>query len=208
MSLHHGLRLSTIPSLLTVFMAAVLWISNFCSISSSAPALLMLIATDTHNLIRDTFVATNISNPIIKQAYAQSVPLPPPPPGPQVGVEPSLTGTPKKDYNSPKIEVVTDRLTQGKDVVRVRITDGSNIAVVTASYVHQGRIVTVALVQDVDNIYKGLVDVSPPSSVMLFDVADDQGNKAEVVKWFTVDPSPANILEQFLHWLMSVFHLS
>ena|SRR2546428_5435504 len=208
MSLHHSPRLSTIPILLAVIIASVLLISNVCNTSSLALARLGSTAPDSQILVRDILFATNISNPIIKQAYAQSVPLPPPPPGPQVGVEPSPAGTPKKGYNSPKIEVVTDRLTQGKDVVRVRITDGSNIAMVTASYVHQGRIVTVTLVQDVDNVYKGLVDVSPPSSVMVFDVTDDQGNKAEVVKWFAVDPSPANILEKFLHWLMSVFHLS
>jgi len=140
------------------------------------------------------------------EANAQSPPVPPPPPI-QGSNEEDVREHDKNlnDKSAPVIEILTKDLTEGKNLIRVSITDDSGIASATVKYVDHGFIKSSDLVNEEGSEYKGLIHVLPPSGVLVFSASDSQGNVAEVPKWFDVHPVQRNFLDNFIDWITSMF---
>lgn len=126
---------------------------------------------------------------------AQLVPVPPPSPGSETEqVRPPGAGS---DKNPPVIQFLTTELTKGKNVFKLNITDESEIGLREIGYVHDGKINTHTLVYDGNNIYKGLVNVNPPSAVIVVNIDDVYGNKASYAKSIPVKEPPDIISQLF-----------
>ena len=72
----------------------------------------------------------------------------------------------------------------------MRISDESGLQLGQIKYVHDGRIVTADLVKEQNDVYKALIDVQPPSRIIIIDAAISNGNVATVVKEYSILPSP------------------
>lgn len=129
----------------------------------------------------------------IGTASAQFVPLPPPSPGTAPNTA-EKTDLPPDDHKAPIVEVITSNLKAGKNVFKVKLTDESGIQLGDIKYVHNGKIRVADLVKDINNVYKALIDIQPPSRVVVIEAGDPNGNIATVVKEFSVSPE-ANILQ-------------
>lgn len=148
-------------------------------------------------------LAYNVSEPI--QAYAQSPSLfPPPPTNSAVG---SAGGddlrVPTNDRTPPEIELITTELRQGKNVLVVRVTDESYLKSREVKYVNEGRIKFADLARDHDNLFHALINVEPPSGVIVIDVSDAAGNRATITKELPV--TPTNLPNDFLDLLTDVW---
>lgn len=147
-----------------------------------------------------------LSSAII-QSNAQSPPVPPPP-------APSIEGSNEEDVREPRqsddksapvIEILTKELVEGKNLIRARVSDNSSIAFVKVRYAEGGFITSADLVLEGGTTYKGLVSVLPPSSILVFEAVDTDGNIGQASKWFSVSPIQKNFIDQFLGWLRSLF---
>jgi hypothetical protein len=141
-----------------------------------------------------------------QQANAQLIPLPPP------NLEPKTTHSPlepghqaKNDSNSsPIIEFLTTSLIEGKNVLKVKITDKSDLRYTEVKYVQNGNVVTQGLVRDPNNVYKALIDSRSPSAVIMINAVDINGQRASVVKVLNVNSFPNNILGQISNLFFEV----
>lgn len=124
-------------------------------------------------------------------AAAQFVPLPPPSPDTGTPEQPDLT---PDDHKAPIIEVITSSLKAGKNVFKVKLMDESGIQLGDVKYVHNGQIKVVDLVKDINDVYKALIDIQPPSRVIAIEAGDPNGNRATVVKEYSIGPA-SNILQ-------------
>lgn len=131
-------------------------------------------------------------------ANAQLIPFPPPAPAPNTMGNNDREQT-EVDMYPPHIEVLTSDLKQGKNVIKVKITDESTIELREIRYVHDGKIRSTDLVKDQNNIYKGLITAKPPSAVVAINAGDIYGNKATMTKLLTV-LSPSDLLSQILNF--------
>jgi hypothetical protein len=104
------------------------------------------------------------------------------------------------DDTRPVIEVLTGNLTEGKNVIFVRITDESRIDHKFVKYVSDGRIVYGDLVKSENSQYKSLVNVKAPNALIIFNAIDEYGNKAVMKKTFVVEPSKG-WFEKTAKWL-------
>jgi hypothetical protein len=127
----------------------------------------------------------------VESAAAQFVPLPPPSPDTGTPEKPDLT---PDDHKAPIIEVITSSLKAGKNVFKVKLLDESGIQVGDIKYVHNGQIKVVDLVKDINDVYKALIDIQPPSRVIEIEAGDPNGNRATVVKEYSIGPA-TNILQ-------------
>lgn len=118
-------------------------------------------------------------------ATAQSIPLPPP--SPESSREEIIVA--ENDRTPPQIEVLTTELTAGKNVFRVRITDDSSLQVREVKYVSNGQIKIDGLFRDQNNVYKALVDIHPPSRVIVITASDVNGNMATTFKEYDIKES-------------------
>lgn len=123
---------------------------------------------------------------------AQLMPLPPPSPSGNTAL---MGHEALNDKEAPIIDVLTTDIHAGKSVFKVRISDKSGLELAQIKYVHDGKIVTTDLVREQGDIYKALIDIQPPSRVIVIDSADQGQNVATVVKEFNVQPAP-DILKQ------------
>lgn len=121
------------------------------------------------------------------QSNAQIIPIPPP--APEIKRE-NNRDTIKSDNSPPHIEVLTTELRQGKNVIKVEITDESSIKSREVRYVHDGWIRSTDLVKDQNNIYKALVTVEPPSAVVVINAEDIYENKVSIAKLLSVTFPP------------------
>jgi hypothetical protein len=138
----------------------------------------------------------------IQDAIAQSPSLFPPPPGAFAGGDKELTIF-ENDRTPPTIEVTETDLRQGKNVLVVRIMDDSDLASREVKYVDDGRIKFADLGRDHGNVYHALINVDPPSSIVVIDVIDAAGNRATVTKEFNVVEGgfvPGDFLERIAYW--------
>ncbi|MEP0825001.1 MAG: hypothetical protein HRF40_05910 [Nitrososphaera sp.] len=129
-------------------------------------------------------------------ARAQSIPLPPPSPE-SSGEEIKRA---ENDRAPPQIEILTTELTAGKNVFRVRITDDSSLQVREVKYVSNGQIKIDGLFRDQNNVYKALVDIHPPSRVVVVTASDVNGNMATTFKEYDVKES-----NDFFAQIMNMF---
>ncbi|HEX2013675.1 MAG TPA: hypothetical protein VLA68_00470 [Nitrososphaera sp.] len=123
---------------------------------------------------------------VFNSAIAQSLPLPPPFPDDGGSEEPRIA---QNDRVPPKIEVITEHLQAGKNVFSVRITDDSSLRVREVRYVQDGEIITQGLLRDQDNIYKALVEIEPPSRIVVVTAGDAAGNIASSYREYDVSYS-------------------
>jgi hypothetical protein len=133
---------------------------------------------------------------------SQFVPLPPPSPG--APASPDQQNRVANDHQAPSIQVLTSALTSGKNVFKVRITDQSGVQVGDIRYVHNGQIKIVDLVKDLNNVYKALIDIQPPSKVIVVEASDPNGNAATAIKEYDVQPSP-NIFQEIENFFYGIF---
>jgi hypothetical protein len=82
------------------------------------------------------------------------------------------------DNQPPKISVITDPLKEGKDVLRLRIADESNIDVCIISYTTVGIHKTTDCIHDHDDVYKALVRSSFPIQNLKIHAEDGNGNSS------------------------------
>ena len=121
----------------------------------------------------------------LQSADAQLIPLPPPSPSSNTIDQPNQA---PNDNKAPVIQPLTTEIKAGKSVFKVRISDESGLQLGQIKYVHEGRIVTADLVKDQNDVYKALIDVEPPSRIIVIDAADQNGNVASVVKDYNILP--------------------
>ncbi len=119
------------------------------------------------------------------EAYAQFPSLFPPPPTSAGAGQAGGDGNAKivpNDRSPPEIEFITTELRQGKNVLIVRITDESYLKSREVKYVDEGRIKFADLARNHDDFYNALINVEPPSGVIVIDVSDVAGNRATITK--------------------------
>lgn len=108
------------------------------------------------------------------------------------------------DRTRPVIQVITEDLVEGKNVIVVKIVDDSPLTVRFAKHVSDGNIEYVDLVKMGNNEYKTLIDAQGPKAVVSFEAVDSNGNRAVESKIFDVNPS-AGWFENMFRWLRGLF---
>jgi hypothetical protein len=136
----------------------------------------------------------------IQSASAQLIPLPPPSPSSNTIDQ---TNQAPNDNTAPVIEPLTTEIKAGKSVFKVRISDESGLKLGQIKYVHDGKIVTADLVKEQNDIYKALIDIQPPSRIIVIDAADQNGNVATVVKEYNILPG-VDILKGIENFFSSI----
>lgn len=132
---------------------------------------------------------------VVSSAYAQ-IPIPPPFPGNGN----SEVKVAENDRAPPHIEILTDKLTEGKNVFQVRITDDSSLRIREVKFVQNGQLKTEGLFKDQNDVYKALIDVHLPSRIVMVTAGDVNGNIATAFKEYDVAPS-----QDFLSQIMDMF---
>ena len=135
-----------------------------------------------------------------QSATAQLVPLPPPSPDSNTIDQ---TNQAPNDNKAPVIEPLTSEIKAGKNVFKVRISDESGLQLGQIKYVHDGKIVTAALVKEQNDVYKALIDIQPPSRIIVIDAEDQNGNRATVVKEYSILPG-ADLLKGIENFFSSM----
>jgi hypothetical protein len=142
------------------------------------------------------------------QASAQSMPLPPPFPG--SNVDEGERKAPD-DRDPPAIEILTTELREGKNVFEVRITDDSSLRVREVRYVYDGQLRTDGLFRDQNNVYKALIDMHPPSRIVVVTASDANGNIDSAHKEYEVSASEdlfsqiMDLLSRILTYIQNLF---
>jgi len=128
----------------------------------------------------------------VQSTAAQFIPLPPPAPS---GNTVDQAHQALDDNKAPVIEVLTTDLHAGKSVFKVRISDESGLQLAQIKYGQNERITTTGFVKEQGDVYKALIEVQPPSRIIVIDSADQSRNEATVVKEYNILPAP-DILKQ------------
>jgi hypothetical protein len=136
---------------------------------------------------------------LVGQAYGQPFPIPPPFPSVSENTERIAEG----DKTPPKIEILTEELNAGKNVLRVRITDDSTLRVRDVRYVQDGQFKSEGLFRDQDDVYKGLIDIQPPSRIVVVTAGDSAGNIASTFREYEVS-SQRDIFKDIMDVLGSI----
>ncbi len=141
-----------------------------------------------------TFLIVLIGVSAGSHASAQSIPtLPPPFPE----SSPEQERIVPNDRAPPAIEILTTELHEGKNVFKVRITDESSLRTREVKYVHDGQIRIDGLFRDQNNVYKALIDVHPPSRVVMVTAGDANGNIVSEYKEYEIG-KPKDIFSQII----------
>jgi hypothetical protein len=106
-------------------------------------------------------------------ALAQSFPMLPPPFPENSPQEERIV---ENDRAPPQVEILTTELHEGKNVFKVRITDESSLRTREVKYVHDGQLRVDGLFRDQNNVYKALIDIKPPSRIVVVTAGDANGN--------------------------------
>lgn len=134
------------------------------------------------------------------QASAQSIPLPPPFPGSNEGGEEKKA---PNDRDPPQIEILTTELGEGKNVFKVRIVDESSLHTREVKYVYDGQLRTDGLFRDQNNVYKALIDMHPPSRIVVVTAGDANGNIDSAYKEYEVSASQ-DLFSQIIDMLSQI----
>lgn len=132
-------------------------------------------------------------------ANAQPIPLPPP--FPESSTE--ETRIAENDRTPPKIEILTTELVQGKNVFRARITDDSSLQVREVKYVQDGQLKIDGLFRDQNDIYKALIDIDPPSRIVVVTAGDANGNQASAFREYDIS-GPQDVFTQIMNMLSQI----
>ncbi|HEX2472226.1 MAG TPA: hypothetical protein VHJ59_05705 [Nitrososphaera sp.] len=143
-----------------------------------------------------------------RYASAQSIPMLPPP-FPENSPEEERIA--ENDRTPPQIEILTTELHEGKNVFKVRITDESSLRTREVKYVHNGQLRVDGLFRDQNNVYKALIDIQPPSRVVLVTAGDANGNivsefgEYEITKSQDIFTQVMDRLSQTLDYFQNLF---
>lgn len=173
-----------------------------------------------------TFKLFNINSPSLKKlafafflllvltvsagrcASAQSFPMLPPPLPENSPQEERIV---ENDRAPPQIEIITTELHEGKNVFRVRITDESSLVTREVKYVHNGQLRVDGLFRDQNNVYKALIDIQPPSRVVMVTASDANGNLISDFREYEITESQdifrqvMDRLSQMLNYFRNMF---
>ena len=127
-------------------------------------------------------------------ALAQSFPMLPPPFPENSPQEERIV---ENDRAPPWVEILTTELHQGKNVFKVRITDESSLRTREVKYVHDGQLRVDGLFRDQNNVYKALIDIEPPSRIVLVTAGDANGNMVSDFREYQITESQ-DILTQVM----------
>jgi hypothetical protein len=131
----------------------------------------------------------------LRQANAQMIPLPTPSPASKT-IDSKLDLIQDRNHGtgSPIIEFLTTSLLEGTSVLKVKITDKTDLSYAEMSYVKNGNVVTQGLLRDPNNVYKALIVAHQPSAVIVINAVDSHGQKASAIKQLIVTSLPYSIL--------------
>ena len=127
-------------------------------------------------------------------ALAQSFPMLPPPFPENSPQEERIV---ENDRAPPWVEILTTELHQGKNVFKVRITDESSLRTREVKYVHDGQLRVDGLFRDQNNVYKALIDIEPPSRIVVVTAGDANGNMVSDFREYQITESQ-DILTQVM----------
>ena len=127
-------------------------------------------------------------------ALAQSFPMLPPPFPENSPQEERIV---ENDRAPPQVEILTTELHEGKNVFKVRITDESSLRTREVKYVHDGQLRVDGLFRDQNNVYKALIDIEPPSRIVLVTAGDANGNMVSDFREYQITESQ-DILTQVM----------
>jgi hypothetical protein len=127
-------------------------------------------------------------------ALAQSFPMLPPPFPENSPQEERIV---ENDRAPPWVEILTTELHEGKNVFKVRITDESSLRTREVKYVHDGQLRVDGLFRDQNNVYKALIDIEPPSRIVVVTVGDANGNMVSDFREYQITESQ-DILTQVM----------
>ena len=127
-------------------------------------------------------------------ALAQSFPMLPPPFPENSPQEERIV---ENDRAPPQVEILTTELHEGKNVFKVRITDESSLRTREVKYVHDGQLRIDGLFRDQNNVYKALIDIEPPSRIVLVTAGDANGNMVSDFREYQITESQ-DILTQVM----------
>jgi len=88
-------------------------------------------------------------------------------------------------------------LYEGINVFKVRITDDSSLRTREVKYVHDGQLRVDGLFRDQNNVYKALIDISPPSRVVTVTASDANGNIVSDYKEYEIS-RPRDLISQIM----------
>ena len=127
-------------------------------------------------------------------ALAQSFPMLPPPFPENSPQEERIV---ENDRAPPQVEILTTELHEGKNVFKVRITDESSLRTREVKYVHDGQLRVDGLFRDQNNVYKALIDIEPPSRIVVVTAGDANGNMVSDFREYQIAESQ-DILTQVM----------
>ncbi len=127
-------------------------------------------------------------------ALAQSFPMLPPPFPENSPQEERIV---ENDRAPPQVEILTTELHEGKNVFKVRITDESSLRTREVKYVHNGQLRVDGLFRDQNNVYKALIDIESPSSIVVVTAGDANGNTVSDFREYQITESQ-DILTQVM----------
>jgi hypothetical protein len=154
------------------------------------------------------FLLTVLAVSAVESAIAQSIPMVPPP-FPENS--PQAEKIVENDRAPPKVEILTTELHEGKNVFKVRITDESSLKTREVKYVHNGQLRIDGLFRDQNNVYKALIDIQPPSRIVMVTAGDANGNIVSDFREYEITESQdifsqvINRLSQMLAYFQNLF---
>lgn len=98
----------------------------------------------------------------------------------------------------PTVELSATKLKEGKNVIYVHLSDRSEMKFAFLKYVKNHDVVVAPLVRDYGSVYKALIDVQGPLSVLVFDIVDEHGNHIREMKKLPV--SEQTFWDSILEW--------
>jgi hypothetical protein len=85
-----------------------------------------------------------------------------------------------KEFQPPRIEMLTKELWEGKNVIRIKVISQAPIDDCKINFLKQRNIRTVDCVNEHGNTYKGLVDAEPPTQILDVTARDLYGDSSAV----------------------------
>jgi hypothetical protein len=103
------------------------------------------------------------------------------------------------DHTPPEIKILNGELQNGHNILHVMVTDASDIKRLQVDYVDEGNIVTKDIIKDHGNLFFSLINVHPPSCIIVINAMDAANNTATIAKEFKVIPT--NPFDEILSWI-------
>lgn len=144
------------------------------------------------------------ANFALVESWGQIPTIPPPPPFNSSFDSTKDLKIEKGDKTPPKIEVLTKELSQGKNVVEIKMTDESDIKTKHIVFVKKGTLSLTSMVEDSENHYVALIEALPPSTVIRVDATDAANNHATIYKQLIVT-EPKDFFYNFFSSLSKIF---